>query len=173
VPSREEAEEIATRFLDEHGLRPERFSNVRSVYQTSKRGLEKEKPYMVTVAFYPEVDGCAVYGVSRIVVDIDENGDITALRSYYRNFVFDRVVDLTPPEDFYDTPPKGLYGYGILTHSNIENGTVSAKIVSVELAYWEDQDQPFLQPVWVFNGISLDARGVEREFQAVVPAIKR
>ncbi|MDR0325113.1 MAG: hypothetical protein LBI19_03340 [Oscillospiraceae bacterium] len=171
APSNEEAERIASRFLDENQLRPERFSATSFGGKSMGSSFEDQLEYSVTVFYYPTVDGYEVFGISRIAVEIDYNGEIEAVRSYYKDFVFDRVVDLAPPEQFYDVLLSGD------TLCSIEPSAVSAKVTSIELAYWEDggtiEDQPYLQPVWVYNGVAYDAAGVESEFLAIVPAVKR
>ncbi|MCQ2406358.1 MAG: hypothetical protein MJ067_03995, partial [Oscillospiraceae bacterium] len=60
--------------------------------------------------------------------------------------------------------------------SSIRSDALSAKIVDVKLGYWEDagslDEQPYLQPIWIFIGESANADGTISDFDVIVQAAK-
>ena len=47
----------------------------------------------------------------------------------------------------------------------------SARIDSVEIAYWLEEVKGVLQPIWLFKGVAQMSDGGEKEFSIVVPAL--
>lgn len=169
LPSDEKAIELARGFLTEKGLYNERFTVETVTVQYSGSELDSTyAPSLKSVYFYPMLDGCPVLGVSRIIVNIDANGSVVGMMKYYKDFEPVGEIKLAPPENFIDGIQNNRYS------SSISPDAVSAKITDVHLGYWEDsgsaEEQPYLQPVWIFKGSSLNADGAESGFDVIVQA---
>ena len=171
LPSDEEAITIARNFLVEKELYDERFSIESVVTQYSGSELDSTySPSFKTVYFYPTIDNYPILGVSRIIVKIDTNGQVAELMRYYKDFELAGVIELSSPLEFIEGIKSNAYS------TNISPDAVSARITDVKLRYWEDagsfEEQPYLQPVWVFWGESTQADGTVEEFDVVVQAAK-
>ena len=171
LPSEEESAEIARTFLTENGLYDERFTMGSVVVSYSGDPADDTyAPYCNSVYFYPVLNDKPILGVSRIVVSIGENGQIIEVLKYYKDFVSYGEIELESPISFTEGIQTNQYS------TSINSDAVSSTITEVELAYWEDagscEDQPFLQPVWVFTGSSVQSDGSEDTFDIIVQAAK-
>jgi hypothetical protein len=171
LPTKEESAAIARDFLIENGFYNERFSTETVVTQYS--GNEHDEtyaPYCNAVYFYPMLNGKPILGVSRIVVSVGEDGQIIEVLKYYKDFVSCGTIEIAEPLSFVDGIKANQYS------TTIDDKAISSNITEVELAYWEDAgscaEQPYLQPVWVFAGTSIQPDGSESKFDVIVQAAK-
>jgi len=171
IPSDEEAKKIALDFLKKNGIYDKRF-----IYCAVTDGSSGDKitnDYKVlhkSVYFYPVVEGKPVYGVSRIIVVVGDNGKIIEVYKWYKEFEEYKKVKIVPAEKAFEKVKNRK------ASNNINPMAKSATIKEVVLAYWEDagtiEEQPYLQPVWVFAGEAVTEDGKVEKFDAVVPAIE-
>ncbi|ADQ39634.1 hypothetical protein Calkr_0056 [Caldicellulosiruptor acetigenus I77R1B] len=171
VPSDEEAKKIAIEFLKKEGFYNDRFSYCTVVEASSGDKLTNDyKVLYKDVYFYPSINGKPVYGVSRIVVSVGSNGKIIGVRKWYKDIEEYKKVKLISAEKALEKIKKRE------ASNNINPRAKSATINKVFLAYWEDagtiEEQPYLQPVWVFCGEAITEDGSRDTFDAVVPAIE-
>lgn len=171
IPSDEEAKRIATEFLKKEGLFSERFTYCTVVPASSGDKLTNDyKVHYKDVYFYPSINGKPIYGVSRIVISVGDNGKIIGVLKWYKDFEEYKKVKIIPAEKALERVKRRQ------ASNNINPRAKSATINKVFLAYWEDagtiEEQPYLQPVWVFAGEAVTEDGKYESFDAVVPAIE-
>ena len=171
LPSNEASAQLAIAFLKNNNLYNDRFavSAVVEQYSGSKE-TDDYNAYCKSVYFYPSIDGMPVYGVSRIVVDIGDNGDIIGVSHFYKDIIESETVGLISPESLYESIERAELS------SNINPSAVKATINEIYLGYWEDagsvEEQPYLQPVWVFTGVAVFDDGQEEPFDVIASAIR-
>lgn len=171
IPTDTEAIEIAKNIIKEYNIYDERFSNIIVVNQTYGDELSNNLEVLVKdVYFYPTVNGIPVLGISRIIVSIGHEGEIVGICKYYKEYEEYKKVKLKNPKEAFKEVKKGK------ASNNIDPNAKEAKIKNVQLAYWEDgggiNEQPHLQPVWIFEGESIDDNNEISKFDAIVPAIE-
>jgi len=171
LPSDEASTQYAVAFLVENGLYNERFE-VNSVVEqyTGEKETGDYNAYCKSVYFYPTAGGIPVYGVSRIAVSVGDNGGIVGVYHFYKDIDEAGIVDLISPESLYERIENAEFS------SSINPAAVEAAINEIFLGYWEDsgsiEEQPYLQPVWVYIGIAVLEDGQEEPFDVIAPAIK-
>ena len=171
LPSEKDSATIARSFLMENDLYHERFSMETVVAKYSGDEADKTySPYCHSVYFYPTLNDKPILGVSRIVVSVGEDGKIVEVLNYYKDFVSCGEIELASPMSFIDGIKTNQYS------TSINPEAISSDITDVELAYWEDggscDEQPYLQPVWVFKGTSVLPDGTTETFDVIVQAAK-
>ncbi|ADQ07053.1 conserved hypothetical protein [Caldicellulosiruptor hydrothermalis 108] len=171
IPSDEDSKRIAIEFLKKEGLYNERFNYCTVVPEASGDKLTNDyKIHCWDVYFYPSINGKPVYGVSRIMVSVGDNGKIIEVDKLYKDIEEYKKVKIVPAEKALEKVKKRQ------ASNNINPRAKSATINKVFLAYWEDagtiEEQPYLQPVWVFAGEAVTEDGKYESFDAVVPAIE-
>lgn len=171
LPTKEESAVIARNFLIKNGLYNDRFSNETVVTQYSGNEYDETyAPYCNAVYFYPMLNGKPILGVSRIVVSVGEDGQIVEVLKYYKDFVSCGKIEIAEPLSFVGGIKANQYS------TTIDDKAIASNITEVELAYWEDAgscaEQPYLQPVWVFYGTSIQPDGSEDSFNIIVQAAK-
>lgn len=171
LPSEKESAIIARTFLIENELYNERFSMETVVTKYSgNEADETYAPYCNAVYFYPMLNDKPILGVSRIVVSVGEDGQIVEVLKYYKDFVSCGEIELASPMSFVDGIKANQYS------TSINSKAISSNITEVELAYWEDagscDEQPYLQPVWIFTGTSVQPDGTVETFDVIVQAAK-
>ncbi len=168
--SKEEAIKISKNFLTKYNLLLPEFNTV--VASERSQGSKLTGDYKLIgygVYFYPKVNGLKVYGVSRIIVEVRGEGKVVRVCKYYKEVEPYKIAKLKPVRDALSelTNNKALV--------NIPSEATSASIEKIELAYWEDagsiEEQPYLQPVYVFTGTTI-IDGKVCTFNAFVPAIE-
>ncbi|ACM60048.1 hypothetical protein B0S90_1231 [Caldicellulosiruptor bescii] len=171
LPSDEEAKKIALDFLKKNGLYDKRF--IYCAVTDSSSGDKITNDYKVhhkNVYFYPEIKGKPVYGVSRILVVVGDNGKIVEVYKWYKEIEEYKKVKIISAEKAFEKVKNRK------SSNSINHKAKSATIKEVFLAYWEDagtiEEQPYLQPVWVFAGEAVTEDGKVEKFDAVVPAIE-
>lgn len=171
LPSDEEAKKIALDFLKKNGIYDKRFIYCAVTDDSSGDKITNDyKVHHKSVYFYPVVEGKPVYGVSRIIVVVGDNGKIVEVYKWYKEFEEYNKVKIVPAEKAFEKVKNRE------ASNNINPMAKSATIKEVVLAYWEDagtiEEQPYLQPVWVFAGEAVTEDGKVEKFDAVVPAIE-
>ncbi|GGJ80757.1 hypothetical protein GCM10008982_32900 [Anoxybacillus voinovskiensis] len=174
IPTDSEAIQYATEFLKKMNWLP---SNFKVAGVTENREIpgnlnpETDKGYVLSksVHFYQYIDNKPLLGVSRIVVEVGDNGKIEVVRKNHKEHV-----------NFADYPIKSVNvaidelknNKGI--HNVVEGGH-DPVIDDVTVSYWEDagtiEEQPYLQPVYVFKG-NYTLNGKQVPFLGVVPAVE-
>lgn len=167
-----EAKKVAKDFLESKGFLPSEFfiSNVRDglVNQYSDG---TEEAVNKQVVFHRKINGKEVLGVSRIVVQVGENGIIEGVSSVYNNYSFYTKKDL---KDVYKAMDELKKNKGL---ENFEQGKKikKVKVNKVELVYFEQPnifDQPYLYPVYKFTGKGIDEKGNEVNYSGIIEAIE-
>jgi|GEM_PF-981988 len=174
IPSDEEAVASAEEFLEKFGWLPETFEPAGVTANTIVPGdvnSETEAGDYVstkTVHFYQKIDQLPVLGVSRIMVEVGDNGQIVSARKYHKE-----VGAFTS----YGLKSVREAAQDLQTSKGVHNISEDAKNVvldKVELAYYEDpaslDQQTYLQPVYVFEG-TYYYEGKKVSFSGVVPAV--
>lgn len=121
--------------------------------------------------FYPEFDGCQVYGISRLNVALSANGDVCRI-----------MMNSAQINDYGMAPLKTLQqafesirGDSVNTMVTDIFDFVSIDINEFELAYYADvhciKSNPYVQPVYYFKGTGITKDGSEESFGVMVPAL--
>lgn len=170
IPADVEVSRIATEYLTQKGLLPADFKLQSVVAITEGMSDNNQRVIGKSAYFYRYVDDQPVYGVSRIIVDIGDNGEILGVSKFYKDVEQAGKIKLkTVGHAFNELKEKKA----LVTTDNPQ--IKDATIDSVELRYWEDAgsvaDQPFMQPVYVFKAKSV-SNGKAHLFEGVVPAIE-
>lgn len=171
IPADKDAIAIVKKYLEETGLLPDRFKDVKVVHQSS--GDKTTGDYRVIykdLYFYPTIDNTSILGVSRMIVSVGKDAQIIAVNKYYKDYQQYKTVKLKSVDTAYEDVKANR------ASNSIDPTAKSAKIKEVKLAYWEDagsiKEQPYLQPVWVFTGEAIVEYNKVVTFDAIVPAIE-
>jgi len=170
LPSDEQAKVIAIQQIQDLGLPVDEFK-VADVTKFTEEGAPGKpvKTLSKAVFLYRQIDNKSILGVSRIIILIGDNGEVAGVSKYYKETQPYNCYPLKPFEKAFDELKNGR------ASNNISGKANHAIIKNVELRYWEDagpiSDQPFLQPVYLFEGeTTID--GKTETFDAIVPAIE-
>jgi hypothetical protein len=173
ILSDEEAVTTATKFLTTLSWLPANFKVVgvtenRMIPGNLNPETDKGVVSSKSVHFHKFVDGKPVLGVSRIIVDVGDNGEIEAVRKYHKDQVQDHIL---PTKTVAAAIAELEAGNGM---HNIEPGGEEAIIEEISTSYWEDagspSEQPYLQPVYMMKG-TYTKNGKQLPFSAYIPAI--
>lgn len=165
IPTDSEAIEIAKKFLIETKLFSGRFQSVSVTAQKAENEAGETVVMAKDVWFYPVVNGRPIYGISRIIVTIGNKGEIEAVCKYYRDFEFYKKEKLKSLEKAVQEIKEGR------ASSNIPPEATKAHIKKSFLGYWEDPEQQYLIPVYVFQGETAINNKIEK-FDIFTPAIE-
>lgn len=160
--------EIAKRELAKYKLSTSSFFKPIVSYKTETVAGETDSKILAKdIYFYKSFNGKPVIGTSRIIVSIGNNDEILSISKYYREVEETAYkVKLKKRDDMLNeiknNKTLALYNGKDKIPGNIE-------ITSVELCYWEDSSNGFLQPVYVMKGS--DTKNVSYVFSAYVPAV--
>lgn len=170
LPSDQQCQEQAIAKLKELGIYQTRFNTLQVEPETGINEQDEETTVAKTLLFYPEIDGQVVEGVSRIIVSFGDNGEIYEISKYYKDFVEVKEKEVISVNAALKKVDQGdaMFTLGETVEKAALNNAV--------LTYWEDprdiDDQSYLQPVWVFEGESAEADAANKQFEAIVPALK-
>lgn len=166
IPSDEECIKIAKQFLTDRDLLPKRFNIIKVSHTTSGSPLTNDERILFSdVYFYPTLNEKPVYGVSRIIVTVGNNGEIEAVNKYYKDVEYQGHAKLKSPD-------KALSELEASKSSNsLSENAKNAKIKKVEIGYWEDVESKLIQPVYVFSG-DAEENGETITWDAFLPAIE-
>ena len=170
VPDDNQSVVIAQTFTQSLGLLEPGFVLSGVTSDTVNQGpLSQPAVIGKTVHFYRTVDGVQVNGVSRVMVNIGNNGEVEGFKKLYKKIELAGEKPLRPIADAFNDVKTGK------GTTDISPEAVSAEVTSTNVAYWEDpgtiSEQPYLQPVYVFSGQALVA-GKSVPFVSVVKALK-
>jgi hypothetical protein len=174
VPDASEAARYATEFLQKMNWLPNEFKMVdvtdnRVIPGNLNPEIDQGTVVSRTVHFYKFVDGKAVSGVSRILVEVGDQGQIEAVRKYHKEQGNPINYPLKSLEQAANDIEKGK---GL---HKIEEGGQEPVIESAEIVYWEDagtiDEQPYLQPVYALKG-KYRKDGKELPFVGYVSAVQ-
>ncbi len=162
--------DIAKNFLDKHKIRPKNF-DFASVGTTSTGGgfNTPEKIIEKSVYFYPSIDGKQVYGNSRIIVDINANGDIIKIHGYNRNINTNekKEVEIINADKAVDMTVKNHSDVS----ANISGKEKKITVKEAELLYYSDIEMNTVQPIWSITGIAENNDNTTSEYEALIPAV--
>lgn len=173
VPNKNEAIKIAKNYLESIGVEiPDRFKQNVVVSETTS-GDNLKGDYRIlsrNVYFYPVIDGKPVYGVSRLTISVGVDGKILRVEKFYKDFEEDSEYPIINADEALQKLNSDEASV------NIDTNAQEAEIIDIDVNYWEDaggvSEQPHLQPVWVIKGKSKNNRGEEKNFDAIIPALK-
>jgi len=169
IPSDDEVARIATEFLKENGWLPDDFRLQAVTHLTEGTGFSAPITIGKVAYFYRYIGDVPVLGVSRIGVQVGENGEIISIFKFVKDMEPAGNMSLKTVAAAYDEVKSGN---AVLTTDN--PNVTKAAVQDVNLYYWEDagsiSDQPYLQPVYVFTAQATE--GATDTFSVVVPAIK-
>lgn len=164
----ERARELAESFLLANDLLPSDFH----FSKASTNYVETEGitiPTNITVFFNRRVEERNVYGVSRIVVTVGHQGEIEEVLKLHNDIVPFRTVNLRPITDAFEDVKQRRASI------TFDGPIGNAHVTRVELAYYEDsvplEEQPYMQPIYVFWGVVEDHEQLGEVWNAIVPAI--
>lgn len=161
--------EIAKNFLDNHNIRPENF-DLASVGTTSTGGFNSpEKVIKKNVYFYPTLNDKMIYGNSRIIVDINSNGDITEIWGNNRTIKKgeEKEAKIISADKAIDM---------VLNHHpdispNISGSEEYVTIERAEILYYSDIEMDTIQPIWSIAGVARNINDTTSEYEAILPAV--
>ncbi|GEM_PF-5198718 len=167
-----EAIKAAKDFLKSNGLLPNEFyvssvvDGLVSEYADGTKDLENRQ-----VIFHRKVNSKEVLGVSRIQVDVGENGLIERVASLYSDiepYTKYKLIDINTAVDSLKKD-KGLEIF------NSGKQPKKCKINKIELTYFENsnvKDNSYLYPVYKFTGQTIDEDGKEAEYTGIIQAVE-
>ncbi|MBH8560983.1 hypothetical protein I8748_02115 [Nostoc sp. CENA67] len=172
IPSDAEVSRIATEYLKTNGWLPPdfQFQTVTAVTEELSNLSQTPKVIGKSAYFYRYIAGQPVYGVSRIIVDVGNQGEVVGVSKFYKEIEDAGKQPLkTVDQAFKEAKQKK----GTVTTDNPK--LKNALIKDVKIKYWEDSgsidDQPFLQPVYAFKAEGKVNEKTE-EFEVIIPAIE-
>lgn len=169
--SDEITKKMAKDFLTRNNLLPSGFfeNGVANETVTSALNPKNSKILRKEVYFNRKINGKPVYGISRIIVAINQTGDIDSVYSAYKDYSKEETVKIVP----FDQALQNIKNHKGLI--NMSETTKNVMIKKVELAYWEDSSpnskQTHIQPVYRFFGESENIKGEKGIFEGIVAAV--
>jgi hypothetical protein len=170
LPSDEEAEKIATKFLRERGLLPDGAVFIGTEHGKMtihpRDGNEIVTWEDVQVWYGRELNGLKVKG-TKISIDVGGGGDIIDFYSNWREYEPYKELPVKSP----DTAFEELKIKGVPVGMNTPD---SVSIDDVYLAYRSKpgaQTEEYLEPVWVFKGDVMVADKSVKQVEAYIPAL--
>jgi hypothetical protein len=167
-----EVERIAASYLQDRNWLPSdfKFAGVSAVTQQSE---SQASPDVLnkTVFFYRHLDGKPVYGVSRIIVDVSNDGNVIGVSRFFKEIKPSKVK---PLKSLDKALQEVQAQEGMVTTD--DTSIVEADIVDADTIYYEDSgsitEQPYLQPVFRFKmkGNSAQKNKVV-EFEHILTAV--
>jgi len=170
LPSDKEAAAIATDFLQQRGLLPQNFylssvvEGLVTVYSDLSRDVINKQ-----VIYHRKINGKEVLGVSRIQVDVGEDGMIERVAILYHDIEPYAKKSFKPVtmalEDLKNEKGLEHFGKGLQPKK--------CQIDKIELSYFEQPEianQPYLYPVYKATGKIFDEKGDEAEYVGIVEA---
>ena len=157
--SDEQCVKKAADYLREHNLWNENISENATVSYVQLSGPENEQPKTVAVGvfFIPKpLDGIQINGNFRIYVRINSRGTVNNVTYNWREYGSRQYAELISTEEALTRVREGK--------ALFEGEYVGDSLVidDVFIGYWaqnRNQDNLFMQPVYVFNGNSTDKNG--------------
>lgn len=123
-----------------------------------------------TVYFKPIINGLRIYGVSRFSVGIDSKGNVTTIGKYFKEYVPYATAKIISIEEGMS---RLMAGGGTITSAD---SAESINIAECEIMYFDDPSSlkimPFLQPVMMLKGTTIDENGEKDLFTAAIPALE-
>ena len=172
IPSDVEVKRIATEFLKTNSWFPPdfKFQTVTAVTEEPSNLSQPLKIIGKSAYFYRYIQGKPVYGVSRIIVDIGDKGEVVGVAKFFKDT---EDTGKQPLKTLEQAVKEVREKKGTITTDNPD--IKDALIKDVEIKYWEDagsiSDQPFLQPVYAFQ-VEGQANGKTDKFEVIIPAIQ-
>lgn len=176
IPSDEDARRIAEEAIRRLGLNREDlvFAAVKPA-TLSPLGVEDgalgEGAQIVSkqVYFRKVVDNLPVEGSARVVVGVGADGEIVGVINNMKLQIPDQTVAIKGFETVLEEARRGG------GQTSIPSNTVKAVLSGIKLAYYEGggglESQPFLQPVYVLEGVAEIADGGQQAFSITLPAV--
>lgn len=165
IPSDDKCIQIAKGFLTERDLLPKRFEIIKVSHSTSGSPLTNDEKLLSSdIYFYPTLNEKLVYGVSRIIVTVGNNGEIEAVNKYYKDVAYQENAKLKSPDKALSELKAGK------SSNSLPEQAKNAKIKKVTIGYWEDVEATLIQPVYVISG-DAEENGKTITWDAFLPAI--
>ncbi|MEW6173683.1 MAG: hypothetical protein AB1510_11570 [Bacillota bacterium] len=162
---------IAKNFLTKNNLMPPGFFENGVAYETVTSALNPKDSKILRkeVYFNRKINNVVVYGVSRIIVSIGQNGQIDSVYWATKDIAQGEPVKIKP----FDTALEDLKQLKGMVR--MDETTKKVIIKKVELAYWEDSSpfnkQTHVQPVYHFLGETLNENGSKGTFEGFITAV--
>lgn len=172
LPSDEQAEQIAMKFLQERDLMPEGAEMVippdrENAYQLNDNGTTTTIYGEVDVWFHRTLNGLNVKG-TQLEVEIGGNGDIIGYYANWRNYTPYKEYPIISAQDaLVQLKQKGV-PVGDFTPDRVSIDNVYLAYYTKAGAYQED----YLQPVWVFKGRVIQNDQSVMPVDQMIPALK-
>jgi hypothetical protein len=172
LPTDSDVSKIAKDFLEKNGLLPNDFfvssvtNGLVAEYADGTRNVESKQ-----VVFQRKVKGKEVLGVSRIQVDMGENGIIERIASSYR----DTVAYTNGKFINIDKAVENLKNNRGLEVFKGGRQPEKCKIKKIEVAYFENphsDTELYLYPVYKLIGETIDENGKVDEYTGIIQAIE-
>jgi|GEM_PF-2166085 len=169
--SDEECIKKAREFLEKNQLLNMDVFNisVNDITKTNAANLDDEDTIGKDVYFSRSINGSEVYGISRIIVTIAPNGEISEVRSLYRdtgNSIEAKVKSIEEAIESVENHDAMI---------EIEPGVERVDLEKLEIVYWEDSspksETQYIQPVYRFIGKGYTSDGEESNFIAITSMI--
>lgn len=165
IPSDDKCMQIAKGFLTDRDLLPKRFEIIKVSHTTSGSPLTNDEKLLSSdVYFYPTLNEKPVYGVSRIIVTVGNNGEIEAVSKYYKDVEYMENAKLKSPDKALSELKAGK------SSNSLPEQVKDVKIKKVAIGYWEDVDAELIQPVYAISG-NAEQYGKTITWDAFLPAI--
>ncbi len=174
LPSKVEAERIATEYLSSKGLLPE-DAKVERIFvnqqqEVWKQGLVKPvKVFDITLAvrYNRNINGIPIYG-DEFVVFIGDNGEVVGILKSWRDITQYDSAKMKTPAQAYDELRGGKTV--LPEYQDVYDRVV---INDISLGYWmepRDVQQSYVLPVYVFTGTAIQ-NGKEGAYTQYVHAV--
>lgn len=109
--------------------------------------------------------GNMVQGSCEVVVTYWYDGTLYTVDKYSSDFKENRTVTMISQQEAWSMVEAGGAAHTLWSEAE------SARVVSVEKAYWLEEIKGDLQPIWLFRGIAAKVDGSEVDFNIFVPAM--
>jgi hypothetical protein len=160
--------EIAKNELKKYNVNFSSFDTPKVTYETEQIATEKNQRILAkNIYFYNKFNGQPILGTSRIIVTIGNNDELLSISKYFREVEEKPYkVKLKQQSAVLNDVKEGK---AIINYDGKNKNPKQIDVSSVTLAYWEDESNDFLQPVYVLNGNNAD--DLNDLFVSYVPAV--
>jgi hypothetical protein len=147
--------EVAKTVLNKYGLNAEDFNKPTVTNQTEEKANETTKKILAKdVYFYKKINGKPILGTSRVIVTIGNNDEVYSISKYFRDVEEKPFEIKLKSKDTILTEIKE--NKGIVNYNGKNKTPKEIELNSLEVSYWDDGANDFLQPVYVVKGTNKD-----------------
>ena len=132
---------------------------------SNKKDAAGEMAPAVVVHLVAYPGGYSVQGSCEVTVTFWYDGTLYSVDKYSSDFESYKEVTIISQQEAWEMIQNGEAAH------TLWNPAESARVISVEKAYWLEEIKGYLHPIWLFRAVAVAQDGTETQFNIFVPAM--